>query len=80
MGELRLPARPALDGPWATLGQAAFDAFVRRTAEAIVAELSLHPHEDGEETRWWVGLKMTRLAGSAAGAGRATGASGVVRG
>jgi hypothetical protein len=31
---------PALDGPWPALGQAAFDAFVRQVAAAIVADLA----------------------------------------
>ena len=39
---VRVPAgwTPALDGPWPALGRAAFDAFVRATAEALVADLS----------------------------------------
>ena len=35
---------PSLDGLWETLGPAAFAAFVRLTAEAIVTELA-----DGED-------------------------------
>jgi hypothetical protein len=36
----REAAPPSLDGLWPTLGETAFAAFVRATAEAIVTELA----------------------------------------